>query len=192
MDGEDIAWAEPDRWPAWVTEEVRMAPSDPTWAEQGAAQARRLTDLLGDRVTGPVRHIGSTAVPGLVAKPIIDLAAAAPDRHGTAEWLHDRLGPGWALVPDGLHPLPIRLLVRVVDGRRHTHLQLVAPDDPHLDRLLALRDAMRADPAARAAYAAAKVAAAQAHAEDRGAYTDAKAETIAEILRSVGVTPADR
>jgi len=187
-------WDDETRWPAWVREPVVLAPSDPGWQQAGVVEAARLTSLCGPDAVGSVHHIGSTAVPGLPAKPILDFAVASRSRHRTAEHLADALtaapGEDWVLVPDGLHPLPIRLLVRVVDGRRHTHLQVVDQDDPHLARLLAFRDALRADPRARDTYARAKQASAEAHADDRSSYTDGKAAVIAETLRSVGVEPA--
>jgi GrpB-like predicted nucleotidyltransferase (UPF0157 family) len=162
-----------------------------SWAAVGAAEAARLTRLLDDNATGPVHHIGSTAVPGLCAKPILDFAVASTDRHATAEQLGEQLGGDWALIPDGLHPLPVRLLVHVVRGRRHTHLQVMDLSDPHLGRLLAFRDALRCSPEARDAYSAAKREAALAHRDDRQSYTDAKVGVIAETLRRVGVAPAD-
>ena len=182
MTHDDIAWQEPSRWPAWVTEPVALHPPDPAWAEAGRSEAARLTALLDEAAVPPVHHIGSTAVPDLAAKPILDFAVASTDRHATAHGLHVRLDEDWVLVPDGLHPLPIRLLVRVVGLRRHSHLQVIDVGDPHLGRLLAFRDALRADPEARASYAAAKRTAATAHTEDRAAYTAAKAASIAETL----------
>ena len=185
-----IDWDDRSTWPAWVAEEVALAPHDPRWLEDGRREAARLTTMLDDAATGSVAHIGSTAVTGLAAKPILDFVVASTDRHRTAVHLAAQLGDPWVLIPDGLHPLPIRLLVRVEDGRRHSHLQVVDPSDAHLQRLLAFRDALRADREARDAYAAVKSAAAESLGRDRAAYTEAKAEVIATILRGVGVEPA--
>lgn len=185
-----IDWDDESTWPAWVTEDIALVRHDPRWLEDGRAEAIRLTGLLDDAGTGAVEHIGSTSVPGLAAKPILDFVVASSDRHRTAEHLAAQFDDSWVLVPDGLHPLPIRLLVRVQDGRRHTHLQVVDEGDPHLQRLLAFRDALTADSDAREAYGDVKSAAAKALGGDRAAYTDAKAQIIAEILLGVGVRPA--
>ena len=67
---------------------IRMVPHDPGWSGSFAAEARRLTEALGPWLAHPVEHIGSTAVPGLVAKPIIDVLAVVdalpPDAATTA------------------------------------------------------------------------------------------------------------
>lgn len=55
--------------PAWATEEVHVVEPDPDWAVRAEQFAAEINDLLGDRLSGPVAHVGSTAVPGLAAKP---------------------------------------------------------------------------------------------------------------------------
>src|ERR1700759_2714197 len=79
-DAQPSATAGPDadKWPAWATEKVRILPPDPAWAEKAAQARQELQQQLSSfNVTG-IEHIGSTAVPGLPAKPIIDLIATIP------------------------------------------------------------------------------------------------------------------
>ena len=74
--------------PAWAYEPVHVVEPDPRWAVLAQRYIDEVDALLGDQLAGPVPHIGSTAVPGLPAKPIIDLQAVA-------------LEPAWS-VPDSI------------------------------------------------------------------------------------------
>ena len=65
--------------PAWATESVRLSAYDPRWPGQAARYAAELRAVLGPWLLSPVEHVGSTAVPGLVAKRVIDLMAAVAD-----------------------------------------------------------------------------------------------------------------
>src|ERR671914_217470 len=58
--------------PAWATEAVHVVEPDPEWATQAEDYAAEIQGLLDDWLSGPVTHVGSTAVPGLAAKPISD------------------------------------------------------------------------------------------------------------------------
>ncbi|GAA3042489.1 hypothetical protein GCM10010464_03040 [Pseudonocardia yunnanensis] len=71
---------EPDRvqraaWPVWATERVEVVDHDPAWAGRGLRERDFLQELLAPWLTAAVEHVGSTSVPGLAAKPIIDLQA---------------------------------------------------------------------------------------------------------------------
>ncbi|SIJ33231.1 Uncharacterised protein family (UPF0157) [Mycobacteroides abscessus subsp. bolletii] len=60
-------------WPSWATESVEVVDYDPRWAVRGVQERDLLQSLLAPWRTDDVEHIGSTAVPGLAAKPILDL-----------------------------------------------------------------------------------------------------------------------
>jgi GrpB-like predicted nucleotidyltransferase (UPF0157 family) len=66
-------------WPAWATERVKVVDYDPSWAARGAQERQFLQELLAPWLHGHVEHVGSTAVPGLAAKPILDLQAPVQD-----------------------------------------------------------------------------------------------------------------
>lgn len=163
------------QWPAWATEQVHVREPDPGWAAQGAREAADVQERAAAWLLGPVEHVGSTAVPGLAAKPVVDLQAvvAELDRAGAvAEALTPR---GWHLVPPELDDRPWRrFLVRVQDGRRVAHLHLHRAGDPRSAEQRAFRDALRRDPDLRGAYAELKRSLAQRHRDDREAYTQAK------------------
>ncbi|MFA9445276.1 GrpB family protein [Egicoccus sp. AB-alg6-2] len=181
-------------WPAWATEAVEVVPPDPAWPALAAALRRRLTPVLGPWLVGGIEHVGSTAVAGLAAKPIVDLLApverlaaaddVAPALPRPQPWHSTpRADEGWALVPPDLDGRPWRRLFVLPSGaRRLAHLHLVAGDDPHVAELLAFRDALRGDAELAAAYATHKRSAATDHRGDREAYTAAKTAFVLGVL----------
>ena len=128
-----------------------------------------------------VEHIGSTAVPGLAAKPVIDSLPGAPSL-GAVEARIDALSTcGYRYVPEHERELPARrYFVRTAELRVHLHgVELGSP--LRRDRL-AFRAALRADAELRDRYAALKLRLAQAHAQDKSAYTVAKGPFIGLFL----------
>ncbi|MGC9667840.1 GrpB family protein [Planosporangium sp. 12N6] len=173
----------PAEWPAWATEEISLAEPAADWPARGAEEVERLArSLHGLLVAGP-EHVGSTAVPGLAAKPILDLMAgvASLDDAGPVEPL---------LAPEGWHPVPPdldgrpwrRFFVKVAHGHRVAHLHLMEPTNRRWHDQLVFRDALRADPALRAEYAALKRALTERFRHDREAYTEAKAAFVTGVL----------
>ena len=151
---------------------VRLSDPDPDWPAAFAAEAARLAPALGPHVA--LHHIGSTSVPGLRAKPIIDVLAVAPD---LARF--DAAAPGMAgLGYEAMGPFGIegrRYFRRVEEGVRTHHLHGFAAGSRHVARHLAFRDFLRAHPAEAAAYAALKQGLAMRHPEDWTAYGEGKA-----------------
>jgi GrpB-like predicted nucleotidyltransferase (UPF0157 family) len=122
-----------------------LAEYDESWAEEFAAMAGALRMALGGSV-GEIEHIGSTAVPGLVAKPVIDVAAAADDLEAVAQRDAELRGLGFVHEPAG--PPGRRTYTRVVDGVL-THNLHVFPAEVWggLNQRI-LRDYLRETPAA--------------------------------------------
>jgi|SRR5580658_6841702 ribosomal-protein-alanine N-acetyltransferase len=158
---------------------VVLAPYDPAWPRMAATLGEEL------RVLGPVlvalHHIGSTAVPGLTAKPIIDLmplvtSLADLDRHQAHV---EALGYGWY----GALGIPDRRYCARSDaaGNRIAQLHFFTADSPQVARHLAFRDYLRAHPAAARSYDAEKHRARDLHPNDSHAYTEAKADWIRRI-----------
>lgn len=174
-------------WPAWATEPVHLVDSDGDWPARGQGERRELEGLLWPWLTRRIEHVGSTAVPGLPAKPIIDLQAAVADLACTAQVAARLTGHGWQLVDPDLDRRPWRgFLVKVTAGRRSAHLHLMTADSPRWGEQLAFRDALRADRALRQAYAGLKRELAARHAEDREAYSDAKGDFLRAVLAGLG------
>lgn len=156
---------------------VRLAAHRSAWAEAFREESDRLAAALAGRVD-LIEHIGSTAIPGLAAKPIIDLAARAAvevDPFGLADVLERT---GYESHTSG--PRNHGVYVRLVTGRR-THILHVfawAEWDTCNQRLF--RDKLLRDASARARYAAVKQSAARL--ADGRAYTAAKLSVIEELL----------
>jgi hypothetical protein len=66
-------------WPAWATEPVDLVDADPAWTVQGEQERDHLETLLAPWLIAHIEHVGSTAIPDLPAKPIIDLQAPVSD-----------------------------------------------------------------------------------------------------------------
>jgi GrpB-like predicted nucleotidyltransferase (UPF0157 family) len=126
-----------------------------------------------------IEHVGSTAVPGLAAKPIIDIAVGAVA--GSEPDCVDRLqGAGFeyrGYTPEGGH-----VLIRRADGLRTHHVHVVPADGEEWAKYLAFRDLLRRDPEARDAYAAVKKELALRFSRDRRGYLAGKDEIVAQLL----------
>ncbi|MGA5300614.1 dephospho-CoA kinase [Nucisporomicrobium flavum] len=162
---------------------LRVAAPDPTWSTQAARLIARIDHALRPQLGGPadVSHIGSTAVPGLPAKDLIDLMLAVPTLE-QADKLADALadaglprreGEWW----DNARGLPgetwPKRLHGSADPGRPVNLHLRVTGSPGWRFALLMRDHLRADPQARDGYAAAKRQWAAAHPDVDG-YAQAK------------------
>lgn len=169
-----------------LRDEVDLAPWDPAWAQRFAEEADRLRAALPAGLLGRIEHYGSTAVPGLAAKPIVDLLVEVADAEAARRLLPERLPPPvydyfWRPESGDDGPRYSWLIRRDGDGRRTHHLHCV-PAGHRLWDGLRFRDRLRADPASAAAYAALKRGLAERHRHDRIAYTRGKAAFIAALL----------
>jgi GrpB-like predicted nucleotidyltransferase (UPF0157 family) len=152
---------------------VEIVEYDPAWPGLFAAECERIEPLLGG---ADVHHFGSTAVPGLAAKPVIDMIALVDDLDAHIA----------ALTTSGGYQFPRAFNATLAHRRflcypsptvRTHHLHLV-DQTVELERRLRFRDRLRADAALAEEYATLKRALAERHREDREAYTEAKAEFI--------------
>jgi GrpB-like predicted nucleotidyltransferase (UPF0157 family) len=170
---------------------VHLDEYDRTWPDLFAEQQARVAAILAPWLAAPIEHIGSTSVPGLSAKPVIDMLAPvralADARDAVAPLAED----GWLFWPDD--PCQYRLwFLRPRQQARTHHLQLIEHNEPHARELVAFRDALRADPALGSEYADLKKRLARRHSKNRNAYTNAKADFVARVLRMAGIDPPAR
>jgi GrpB-like predicted nucleotidyltransferase (UPF0157 family) len=163
---------------AAIHEEVSLQPYDPRWPGLFAAERDRLR-LLAPQLPArliDLQHIGSTAVPGLAAKPVIDMLAGVESMAAAEALLTPLCVNGYTTSAEFNASLNDRKwLMRWADGRRTHHLHIVVHDGAVWAGRLRFRDALRADAALAARYAALKAELAAKHPRDREAYTDAKA-----------------
>lgn len=153
---------------------VDLLPHDPHWRERAEAEAARLRAALGD-VLLKVHHIGSTAIPGIRAKPVVDLipVVSSLERLDALQRAIEGLGYRWR----GELGLPGRRYCCKDDpesGRRLFQLHGYQEGSPEITRHLAFRDCLCANPALARAYETEKQRCQALHPDDSYAYTDCK------------------
>lgn len=147
---------------------------DPAWSEAYAAHERRIRDALGDAAL-QVEHIGSTSVPGLAAKPIIDVLVTVDDLTAEEDYLDQLLAAGYELrVREPGHRM-------VRTPARDVHVHVLTVGDEAADDYLLFRDRLRSDPADRALYERTKRSLVARDWPDMNAYADAKTEVVLAI-----------
>ncbi len=167
-----------------IHEEVALQPYDTSWPARFAAERERLLTLFPDSFTA-IEHIGSTAVPGLMAKPIIDMLAGV-ESMGIARSLSGvLLKAGYTTSAEFNSTLSDRQwFMRWAEGHRTHHLHIVVHGGPAWDQRLRFREALRASPELAAAYTALKTELAVRFPTDREAYTKAKAAFVHSVSGS--------
>ena len=153
---------------------------DPAWPEMFAAERDALASVLAPWLVGGIEHIGSTAVPGLAAKPVIDIMAGVADLASSRPAI-EALKPLSYCYFD-FEPERLHWFCKPSDQERTHHLHLVPFESPLWRERLAFRDRLRADADIRAAYRNLKLELAERFRDDRGAYTEAKSDFIQAIL----------
>ena len=154
---------------------VELVDHDPTWAELFEAERAKLTRIFDGRVVG-IEHIGSTAVPDLCAKPIVDVLVGLRELELTDEDIAGMRALGYEYL--GEYGRPGRLFFRKRPRTHHVHV--VEHGGQHWDRQLTFRDALRTDAEERERYDRFKRRlAAEGH--PREVYTELKTPFIREI-----------
>jgi GrpB-like predicted nucleotidyltransferase (UPF0157 family) len=160
---------------------VRIVDHDPAWPALADAEARAIRQALA-AVAVRVEHVGSTAVPGLAAKPILDLqlsveAIEPRDRYAGAL---EGLGYLFVAAPESPDYL---LFAKPPERPRTHHLHVCEAGGEHEFRHIAVRDFLRAHPEESARYAEMKREVAARHPQDRLAYIEGKEPYIAALER---------
>ena len=176
------AWV---REPPRLTGRIQVVDHDPAWPRRYRREADRIRSALGERVVR-LEHIGSTAVPGLAAKPIIDVLLVVPDPADEPAYLPDLEAAGYVLVIRE----PWWYGHRCFKGPdTDVNLHVYPPGCPEIERYLLFRDRLRADPEERARYQRVKRELAERDWTYVQQYADAKTEVVEEIIaraRSAG------
>jgi GrpB-like predicted nucleotidyltransferase (UPF0157 family) len=167
-----------------VDDPVFVVPYEGAWPSLFGQEKARIERAIGPFVE-EIEHIGSTAVPGLAAKPVIDIMVGVRSLDDSPA-LVERLGAiGYEYVPELERQMPSRRYFRKLRGGRRTHqIHLVERSNSEWwDRHVLFRDHLRAHPKAAEEYAHLKRRLSERFEEDRDAYTDAKTAFISGILR---------
>ena len=155
--------------------EIHIVDSDPAWASQFQEHATRIRAALGD-IMLRIEHIGSTSVPGLPSKPIIDIILVVTNCADEDAYLRLLEAAGY------------QLRVRETDHRmlrtlsRDVHIHVYSSGSSEIERLLVFRDRLRQDASDRELYAQTKRELAARDWRDMNAYADAKTQVIDGII----------
>jgi GrpB-like predicted nucleotidyltransferase (UPF0157 family) len=171
---------------------VELADPSPAWADRFAEQRVAVEELLTPWLAGSVEHIGSTSVPGLRAKPVIDMLAPVGSLARARAAVPVLEDAGWLFWPDDPCGHYRLWLLRPRPETRTHHLHVLEAGDPHARALLAFRDMLRADAGLRREYAGLKERLAGQHPGNRNAYTNGKAAFVENALRQRGISPPPR
>jgi GrpB-like predicted nucleotidyltransferase (UPF0157 family) len=168
-----------------VPEPVVICDYDPAWPERYEALRAAVVAALGE-VAAKIEHVGSTSIPGLAAKPTIDLVVRlrSPGDSPAAIERLSRLG----YVHEGDLGITGREAFATPPGyaTHDHHLYVCAPDWPGFDDQVAFRDYLRSHPDTARAYERLKRMLAERHGADRAGYTNAKAAFVADVLKRAG------
>jgi GrpB-like predicted nucleotidyltransferase (UPF0157 family) len=168
------------------SEQVELVDHDPSWAERFEQEAATLSAIFDGAASG-IEHIGSTAVPGLCAKPVVDILIGVRELELTHEQLAAMKEVGYEYL--GEYGLPGRLFFRKEPRTHHVHV--VEYGGTHWERQLTFREALRTDAEERRRYDEFKRRlAAEGH--PREVYTELKTPFIRAVearARARGVRP---
>ena len=171
-----------------LTGHIELAEPDPAWPELFAREAERIRSLLGDDVR-LLEHVGSTSVPGLPAKPIIDILLVVADSSDEPAYVPRLEAGGY--------------VVRIREPDWHEHRLFKGPDtnvnvhvfssgSTEIERMIGFRDRLRSDPEEFEVYLSAKRDLAARDWEFVQQYADAKTDVIESIIARAGPEPGAR
>ena len=159
-----------------------VVPYDPEWPRRFEEERALLERALAPWLAGGIHHIGSTAIPGIAAKPMIDMMAGVRDLEEARAAFEPLFQLGYVETP---HRPRTHHFSKPADDPRTHHLHLVVPGSQAWREELTFRDALRAEPETARAYEELKRRLADEHSSDREAYTVAKTEFVLGVLARI-------
>jgi GrpB-like predicted nucleotidyltransferase (UPF0157 family) len=157
---------------------IHLADYDEAWAESFSRLASRIRDALGDREL-TIEHVGSTSVPGLAAKPVVDIVLTVADTRDEAAYVPAMEDAGFTLLirePDWFEHRLFRA------GEVPANVHVFSAGCTEVDRMVAFRDHLRRDEADRALYESVKRELAMRRWRYVQHYANAKSEVVADIM----------
>jgi GrpB-like predicted nucleotidyltransferase (UPF0157 family) len=156
--------------------DVELVPYNPEWSQLADQEAKRILDDLSFPVIG-IYHIGSTSVPGIKAKPILDFVLEVENLEDVIK--NVGLFQNMGYTSKGEFGIPGRqFFTKDTDGDRTHHLHVFQQGHPDIERHLVFRDYLRANPDAAREYERLKEELAQRFPKASDSYTEAKSEFI--------------
>lgn len=163
--------------------DVELLPHDPKWPGLFEREAERVRSRLVDAA---IEHVGSTSVPGMPAKPFIDMLAIVADADRLREAVRGLPQIGYHYIPEAERVVAERRFFRRIDASPGYHLHCVTGSAALGPNLLSFRDSLRSDPQLARDYLELKSNLARRHSQDVDAYTGAKGPFIEGVLVSRG------
>jgi GrpB-like predicted nucleotidyltransferase (UPF0157 family) len=164
-----------------ILDEIRVEPYDAAWPARFAAEREFILRCFAEHPI-VIEHIGSTAVPGLAAKPIIDVLVLVDDLAFGHTAIPALEAGGYSFWRDNPDKAKLFLVKGLPPAPHRTHHLHIYSDRAELERHVAFRDRLRSDPSARQAYEALKRRLAVQHRDDREAYTEGKSAFIETVV----------
>lgn len=159
--------------------QIYLVPYTPEWKRLFEEEKARLLTAVGDHVLD-IQHVGSTSIPGMAAKPIIDIAMAVDDFERASVCVEPIEGLGYSY--RGENGIPRRHFFTRGDPRTY-NIHMVEIHSAEWQRMLSFRDYLSEHPDLAAEYLALKQSLAQRFSGDIEAYTNGKTELIERVLR---------
>ena len=159
---------------------MHVVPYDPSWPRRFEEERALLAEALAPWLVGPIEHVGSTAVPGLAAKPVIDIMAAVASLGASRPAIEAVARHGWCYFPyraESMH-----WFCKPSPAARTHHLHLIPFGSALWAERLAFRDHLRAHPDVALEYARLTQELAERYRFDREAYTEAKGPFVERVV----------
>jgi len=160
---------------------VQLAPYDPEWATYFNTEADQIKTLLGKKLLG-IEHIGSTSIPGMDAKPILDLMVAVNSIDDYAEYIEQLQKLGYSFRQDNRNEQEHILFVKGPEEKRTHYLKLTTPDSNFWREHVLFRDYLIHHPNRAEEYRLLKHDLLNKFANERSKYTEDKADFIKETI----------
>jgi GrpB-like predicted nucleotidyltransferase (UPF0157 family) len=170
-----------------MKEPIAIVPYDPQWAVRYADLETQLKRMIPRMLAQRITHIGSTAVPGLRSKPVVDVQVEVSDLEAVRNELAPRMEEAgyefiWRPTMGDEAPFYAWFILRDASGERMAHVHMVEPGQASVDRIV-FRDYLRNHPEEVEVYASLKEDLAQTFKRDRQAYTRGKTDYVNATLQ---------
>ncbi len=156
---------------------VKLEPYSDSWATSYEAEKLRIINAIGDL---PIEHVGSTAIPGLIAKPIIDIAVLIPDLEKVDNLIKPLGQIGYWDKGKQVDMPERRFFAKGPDANRTVYLHIVTSAE--FDRMVKFRNALMNDTRLKNQYSKLKESLVARFSDDRGSYTKGKEQFIQSVL----------
>ncbi|NIW43530.1 MAG: GrpB family protein [Gammaproteobacteria bacterium] len=167
-----------------MSRKIEVVPYNPIWPEKYQTEAWQIEKIFKDNLIA-IHHIGSTAIPSIKAKPVIDIMVIVQDIEKVAAINPAMIRLGY--IPRGEYGIRgRRYFNKNTSGVRSHHVHIYALGNPEIDFHLDFRDYLRAHPTEAQAYSNLKEGLASQYRYDSEAYSESKTEFVKRILELAG------